>query len=126
MVGHPGDRRFGDRQAGHGQARPAGARLLVETSGPQPSRQPSPPLRSTSMATETSAKTLTDLEIVRLRRLVEEIGERRTTELLLISRSSLQRLLARLPSQRGTVVLVRQQLAATRLGRGSGERITPT
>ena len=78
------------------------------------------------MGTETSAKTLTDLEIIRLRRLVEEIGERRTSELLLISRSSLQRLLARLPSQRGTVVLVRQQLAATRLGRGSGERITPT
>jgi hypothetical protein len=78
------------------------------------------------MGTETSAKTLTDLELVRLRRLVEEIGERRTTELLLISRSSLQRLLARLPSQRGTVALVRQQLAATRLGRGSDERITPT
>src|SRR5258708_39599261 len=126
MVEHSGDRRVGDRQTRPGQTRHAGARLLVETSRRQPSRHPSPPLRSTSMGTETSAKTLTDLEIMRLRRLVEEIRERRTSELLLISRSSLQRLLARLPSQRGTVVLVRQQLAATRLGRGSGERITPT
>jgi hypothetical protein len=78
------------------------------------------------MAPKDTTKTLSELELVRLRRLVDEIGERRTTELLLISRSSLQRLLARLPSQRGTVALVRQQLAATRLGEPHGDRITPT
>ena len=79
------------------------------------------------MAPKDTTKTLNELELVRLRRLVDEIGERRTTELLLISRSSLQRLLARLPSQRGTVALVRQQLAATRLGEPHGDdRITPT
>jgi hypothetical protein len=78
------------------------------------------------MAPKDTTKTLSELELVRLRRLVDEIGERRTTELLLISRSSLQRLLARLPSQRGTVALVRQQLAATRLGEPHADRITPT
>lgn len=78
------------------------------------------------MSTEDKTKTLTDLEIDRLRLLIDQIGERRTTELLLISRSALQRLLARLPSQRGTVALVRQQLASTRLGQGHGDRLTPT
>jgi hypothetical protein len=73
-------------------------------------------------------KILTDSEVKAIRLLVARDGERAAAEQLHVSRNSLQRLMARLPSQRGTVALVRQRLTsmgATRWTAG-GERTTPT
>jgi len=72
-------------------------------------------------------KILTDSEVKAIRSLVARDGERAAAEVLHVSRNSLQRLMARLPSQRGTVALVRQRLTsigATRWA-ADGERTTP-
>jgi hypothetical protein len=73
------------------------------------------------------AKLLTDREVQTIRQLIGRIGERKAAEMLQVSRNSLQRLLARLPSQRGTLALVRQRLTAIGAARWTedGERTTP-
>ncbi|HEX9297718.1 MAG TPA: hypothetical protein VF881_17870 [Polyangiaceae bacterium] len=73
------------------------------------------------------AKLLTDHEVQTIRQLIGRIGERKASEMLHVSRNSLQRLLARLPSQRGTVALVRQRLATIGAARWTedGDRTTP-
>jgi len=84
------------------------------------------PSAQTKMSTDLT-KLLTENEVQSIRQLVGHIGERKTAETLHVSRNSLQRLLARLPSQRGTVALVRQRLAAIGATRWTenGERTTP-
>jgi hypothetical protein len=72
-------------------------------------------------------KILTESEVKAIRTLVARDGERGAAAQLHVSRNSLQRLMARLPSQRGTLALVRQRLTslgATRWAEG-GERTTP-
>jgi hypothetical protein len=72
-------------------------------------------------------KVLTQKEVTAIRLLIARNGEREAADVLQISRNSLQRLLAQLPSQRGTVALVRLRLTtigATRWTDG-GERTTP-
>jgi hypothetical protein len=56
-------------------------------------------------------RSLTSHEIGVVRRLVDLHGERGTAARLRISRNSLQRLMAQLPSRRGTIALVRMMLA---------------
>jgi hypothetical protein len=72
-------------------------------------------------------KVLTDNEVKSIRLLVGRKGERGAAEELHVSRNSLQRLMARLPSQRGTVALVRQRLTSIGAARwvNEGERTTP-
>jgi hypothetical protein len=72
-------------------------------------------------------KILAESEVKAIRTLVAREGERGAAEQLHVSRNSLQRLLARLPSQRGTVALVRQRLTSLGATRwtGTGERTTP-
>jgi hypothetical protein len=72
-------------------------------------------------------KVLTEKEVTAIRTLIARNGEREAADALQVSRNSLQRLLAQLPSQRGTVALVRLRLTAigaTRWTNG-GERTTP-
>jgi predicted DNA-binding protein (UPF0251 family) len=72
-------------------------------------------------------KILTEKEVTAIRTLISRTGEREAADMLQVSRNSLQRLLAQLPSQRGTVALVRLRLTAlgsTRWTNG-GERTTP-
>jgi hypothetical protein len=73
------------------------------------------------------SKQLTEKEARVVRAMVTRLTERGAAEALHISRNSLQRLLARLPSQRGTVALVRVRLTALGAMRwtDSGERTTP-
>ena len=72
-------------------------------------------------------KVLTENEVRSIRALVAREGEREAAEALQVSRNSLQRLMARLPSQRGTVALVRLRL--TTIGgvrwTDDGQRTTP-
>jgi hypothetical protein len=79
------------------------------------------------MNTPELAKVLTEHEVKAIRLLVARKGERVAAEELHVSRNSLQRLMARLPSQRGTVALVRQRLTSLGAARWSddGERTTP-
>jgi hypothetical protein len=72
-------------------------------------------------------KVLSENEVNSIRVIVAQSGERVAAEALHISRNSLQRLMARLPSQRGTVALVRLRLAALGVARWTkdGERTTP-
>ena len=72
-------------------------------------------------------RVLTENEVKTIRLIVLQSGERAAAETLHVSRNSLQRLLARLPSQRGTVALVRLRLAALGVARWTkdGERTTP-
>ena len=65
-----------------------------------------------ALASSLAEKSLTSHEIEMLRRLVRSHGERGTAAILRVSRNSLQRLMAQLPSHRGTIALVRMMLAA--------------
>jgi hypothetical protein len=60
---------------------------------------------------------LTEMEAARVRRLVLDRGEPEVVKMLMVSRSTLPRLIARLPMQRGTVALVRQRLKERANGR---------
>jgi hypothetical protein len=72
-------------------------------------------------------KILTENEVRSVRALVARDGERETARALQVSRNSLQRLMARLPSQRGTVALVRLRLTTIGAARWTddGQRTTP-
>ena len=72
-------------------------------------------------------KILTESEVRTIRQLVAMNGERGAADVLQVSRNSLQRLIARLPAQRGTVALVRQRLTTIGATRWTddGQRTTP-
>ena|SRR5690349_7123604 len=107
-------------------------RFCRSTELPLLAKAPSPDIRvvfdrEEKMSTHDHEKVLTENEVKAIRFLVARKGERAAAEELHVSRNSLQRLMARLPAQRGTVALVRQRLTSIGATRWSedGERTTP-